>query len=115
MRILTGYTAVGVSLRLGNDSAFKGDKRLDTGGEEGDAMIKKNVTAWGKMIANAPPPMEYVTAIRMSSLGTVDLSIHSDEEDENFRYGREDIEGNVHLEQEDGKGTIRVVKTFGCS
>jgi hypothetical protein len=35
---------------LGNDSAFSHEDDLNTGGEEGDAMVDRNVTIWAESL-----------------------------------------------------------------
>jgi hypothetical protein len=48
--MLTGRLNLGIFLRLGNDSAFSHEDDLNTGGEEGDAMVDRNVTIWAESL-----------------------------------------------------------------
>jgi hypothetical protein len=50
MRMLTGTKTLGIFLRLGSDSAFQHNEDLDTGGEEGDDMVDRNVTIWAESL-----------------------------------------------------------------
>ncbi|EHK97978.1 putative Folylpolyglutamate synthase [Glarea lozoyensis 74030] len=103
MRVLTGSRPLGVFLRLGRDYAFRGEDGLDTGGEQGDAMVKRNVLNWSKAIGSKNSTDKIVYGgISLDGTALCDLPASALEQE--LRKYREGIEECIRLEQELSSG-----------
>jgi hypothetical protein len=106
IRVLTGNRPLGIFLRLGRDYAFRGEDGLDTGGEQGDEMVKRNVLNWSKAIGSE----KLADKVELGSISldqvddTPSCDVPANALEERLRQYREEIEECIRLEKQMSSG-----------